>query len=259
MRAVFLALCVVASGCTAGPEVSRTLDHRPSVLQRLGSSAANAVRSKDVWIPVAGAAFLQIGSLDEDLSEWAIRERPIFHSQSDAALASDRMRQTASLSYFAATLASHRYCRDGWSSRNVSRDCLVGFAAYQLNYHATDEIKSRVGRGRPSGDNDRSFPSRHASSTAVWSRLATLQLEECDEHPKVRDAFAKGMTTLSLGTGWARVEAAQHYPSDVLVGYALGNFSARFLDNRFSSNDELHVSTQKSGDAVVVGFNFSFR
>ena len=135
----------------------------------------------------------------------------------------------------------------------------MGFGAYQLNYHATDEIKSRVGRGRPYGNNDRSFPSKHASSTAVWSRLATLQLEECDEHPKVRDAFAKGMTTLSLGTGWARVEAAQHYPSDVLVGYALGKFSARFLDHLFSSNDELHVSTQKSGDAVVVGFNFSFR
>ncbi|MBD3343874.1 MAG: hypothetical protein GF401_02280 [Chitinivibrionales bacterium] len=31
-----------------------------------------------------------------------------------------------------------------------------------------------------------------------------------------------------MGTGWARVEAQKHYPTDVLVGAALGNFCATF-------------------------------
>jgi len=42
-----------------------------------------------------------------------------------------------------------------------------------------------------------------------------------------------GLTALTLGTGWARVEAGFHYPSDVLVGMAIGNFNGAFFDDAF--------------------------
>ena len=33
-----------------------------------------------------------------------------------------------------------------------------------------------------------------------------------------------GAGAVTVGTAWARVESGDHYPSDVLVGMALGNF-----------------------------------
>jgi len=42
-----------------------------------------------------------------------------------------------------------------------------------------------------------------------------------------------GLTALTLGTGWARVEAGFHYPSDVLVGMALGDFNGAFFNDAF--------------------------
>jgi hypothetical protein len=42
-----------------------------------------------------------------------------------------------------------------------------------------------------------------------------------------------GLTGLTLATGWARVEAGFHYPSDVLVGMAIGDFNGAFFDGAF--------------------------
>jgi hypothetical protein len=35
------------------------------------------------------------------------------------------------------------------------------------------------------------------------------------------------------GASWARLEGNYHYPSDVLLGAALGNFIGRFLNDAF--------------------------
>jgi hypothetical protein len=37
---------------------------------------------------------------------------------------------------------------------------------------------------------------------------------------------------------WARVEGEKHYPTDVLVGAALGNFITRFVHDAFMNLDE---------------------
>ena len=42
-----------------------------------------------------------------------------------------------------------------------------------------------------------------------------------------------GLYGTAAATGWARVEAGKHYPSDVLAGYAIGSFLARFAYHAF--------------------------
>jgi len=51
--------------------------------------------------------------------------------------------------------------------------------------------------------------------------------------PALRTTFEIGAGTITAGTAWARVEAGAHYPSDVLVGVALGNFFAAFFTEAF--------------------------
>jgi len=54
---------------------------------------------------------------------------------------------------------------------------------------------------------------------------------------------------VALGTGWARVEAQKHYPSDVLAGMALGNFMAAFIYDAFMGLEP----PWRIGPAVTIG------
>jgi len=62
---------------------------------------------------------------------------------------------------------------------------------------------------------------------------------------------------LAADTGWARIEAGQHYASDVLVGFTLGHFAAEFVNNAFlEPNFGSHVTLriEPLADAALLGF-----
>ena len=44
-------------------------------------------------------------------------------------------------------------------------------------------------------------------------------------------------TCLGAATAWARVEAGAHFPTDVLAGAALGNFTALLIHDAFLGKD----------------------
>ena len=46
----------------------------------------DAARDPWVWIPLAGAAGLQIDNWDRDVSDWARRETPLYGSRQNAEL-----------------------------------------------------------------------------------------------------------------------------------------------------------------------------
>ena len=54
-------------------------------------------------------------------------------------------------------------------------------------------------------------------------------------------------------TGWARVEAEKHYPSDVLAGYAIGHFIARFMYHAFLTEGDQVPSIQISAAPLPGG------
>jgi len=74
--------------------------------ERIKTAAWNSATDPETWVPVAGALVLSIGDLDEDLSDWAIRETPVFGSRSSAKDASDDLRTLLSATAVISALAT---------------------------------------------------------------------------------------------------------------------------------------------------------
>jgi len=63
------------------------------------------------------------------------------------------------------------------------------------------------------------------------------------------------LTSLVAGTGWARIEASKHYPTDVLVGAALGNFIALLVHDAFLKPNEynkVYFQIDRNGTFMLV-------
>jgi len=61
--------------------------------QLFGMAARDAAFSYETWVPAAAALLLQIDDWDEEISEWAVDNTPIFGSPQDAEDASDYLRE----------------------------------------------------------------------------------------------------------------------------------------------------------------------
>ncbi len=194
--------------------------------QRLARSVVEAARSPHTWAPLTGALVFGVTGLDEEVSDWAIRKQPLFGR--DAADSSDVLRQVAAAGYLASALAVPS---DGMGSR--AKGLLVGFTTITLDRVTVDGLKRLTSRQRPDGSNDRGFPSGHASLAATFSTMAVGNLAYAEMAEGWRTTASVGLYGVAAATGWARVEAGKHYPSDVLAGYALGHFLSRFTYHAF--------------------------
>jgi hypothetical protein len=202
-------------------------------LQRLRESAIDAATSPHVWVPLAGAAVFQIDGWDHKVSNWAREKTPVFGSEQSAKDWSDYLRTASSVAYFSTVVLTPGDDALGPWLRDKSQDLLVGLGAIAVTGAATTGLKSATGRTRPNGESDESFPSGHTSHSAVLTGLARDNLAAVDMSPRARLALDTGLDLLTVGTAWARVEAGAHFPSDTLVGMALGNFVSRFFDDAF--------------------------
>jgi membrane-associated phospholipid phosphatase len=109
----------------------------------------------------------------------------------------------------------------------------AGVAAAAITGGATGLLKEATGRRRPDGSDRSSFPSGHASSSAVRATLAARNIAWLPVAPGLRTALQGTCVLLAAGTAWSRVEGRLHYPSDVLAGAALGHFLGAFIDAAF--------------------------
>lgn len=237
LRTLLLLLAVgsAVSGCASLPDGTRwgagaTLT--PG-WEHVGQSALDAAKSPWVWAPLAGAAVLQVGSWDEDLSDWARDETPLFGSESSAEDWGDGLRTAAVAGYAASVLATPSGDVDGDWVAAKARGAAVGVGAFGVTAGITSGLKALSSRERPNGLDDESFPSGHASTAAVFDTLTVRNLQYIDLRPGTRTALEVGAGAITAGTAWARVEAGAHYPSDVLVGVALGNFMGAFFTQAF--------------------------
>jgi len=232
---LLLAACCLCSACTSLPDGSRWGDAATLTpgWQRVKVSAVDAAKSPWVWGPLAGAAVLQVDSWDEDVADWATDEAPVFGSVQNAEDWSDGLRDASVLGYAASVLATPSGDLDGDWLAAKTRGTLVGVGAFVATSTVTSGLKSLTSRERPNGTDDRSFPSGHASTAAVFDTLTVRNLQSIDTSPALRTTLEIGAGAITAGTAWARVEAGAHYPSDVLVGVALGNFMAAFFTEAF--------------------------
>lgn len=174
----------------------------------------DAAQSPWVWGPLAGAAVLQLDSWDEDVSEWARDETPVFGSASSAQDWSDGLRNASAAGYAVSVIATP----------SKARNAAVGVGAFAVTAGITEGLKVATSRERPNGNDDKSLPSGHAANAAVFNTLTVHNLRAIDMNSRLRTTLEVGAGAVTVGTAWARVESGDHYPSDVLVGMALGNF-----------------------------------
>ena len=214
--------------------------------ERVRVAAVDAARDPWVWAPLAGAAVFQIDDWDRRTSDWAREHTPVFGSQQSAEEWSDDLRSASVFAHYVTILATP----SGGEPRDwvvdKTKGVLVGVAAVSSTGAITQALKGSVDRERPDASDRESFPSGHTSASAVHTRLASRNLRSIDLPRSGRIAMDAGLYALTIGTSWSRIEAGYHYPADTLVGMALGNFLASFVNDAF-------LGLQMSEAAFTVG------
>ncbi len=198
--------------------------------ERVVRSAGKALRSPGTWGPLVGAVVFGATNLDEEVADWATRETPLFGS--DAESISDTLKYVNAGAYLATALLA-----PSDSARSRARGLAVGFSTLAVERLSVGALKELTGRERPDGSDDLSLPSGHTSLAAVTATMAADNLAYIDMPTWARLSSRIGVYSVAAGTGWARVEAQQHFPSDVLAGYAVGHFVARFMHEAFLANE----------------------
>lgn len=245
-----------ASGCATSERGLTAHDYWPSGA-RWKRAAKNAIKSPGTWVPLIGTGVVSIDGWDQKISDWAVANTPVFGSTENASDASGYLKAATSVAMVGTALAVPN--ADGPWERKPER-LLLEFGAVQVNNLATSFLKSVTDRERPDGEDDRSFPSGHASQS---SARATLACRNVDEIPSLskgwRTTFKTSFRMIAAGTAWARVEAGKHYPSDVLFGSALGNFVAVFIYDAFlPANTAPRVDLTLSREEVSLRVGFAF-
>ncbi len=235
-RAIVSCACVcVPCGCGTMENGRRWADDAtllPSA-ERLGHAALDALTAPGTWLPLAGAAVLQIDDWDGRISEWAIETTPIFGSVENA---EDARGWTGTLSdsiYYASVLVTPSGEEAGGWFVDKAKGLAVGMGARVVTLVTTDLLKDATGRTRPNGSDDESLPSSHASGASVNATLTVRNVGATRWPTPVKYAVDTGVVGFAALSSWSRVEAGGHYPSDVLVGAALGHFLGRFFDEAF--------------------------
>lgn len=224
-------------------------------------SAVRAAKSPYTWAPLAAALLLQIDDWDEDISDWAADKTPIFGSRQSARDASDTLRNLSVAALIVTTLATP----SGDSSNDwlaaKGKGFTVAAAANLLSGETTTGLKNWSDRTRPDGSSDSSFPSGHSSVATVNATLAARNLQSVDIGANYRRALSIGFGAFAGGAAWARVEANVHFPSDVLVGAALGHFIAALINDAFMGLDRSDTKAfdlSLAPDMVLIRFQLVF-
>lgn len=221
-------------------------------------AARNAAADPWVWAPLIGAAVFQIDDWDRRSSNWAREHTPVFGSQSSAEQWSDDLRKASVHVHHATLLFTPSGDEPGEWFWNKAKGTLVQVAGVSTTSQLTVVLKDLANRERPNALARESFPSGHASSSAVHTRFASRNLRSIDLPPHLKSVADAGLYALTIGTSWARIEAGWHYPSDTLAGMALGNFIASFFNDAFLGLDGTET-TAFAVTATPEGAQLAFR
>jgi len=218
---------------------------------RLREAAVATARDPRVWMPLAGAAALAVTDADDDLADWAADERPLFGA--DAESVSDDLGSAGEAVWLLTALTA-----PSPSLQDKAGGLLAGVVALNLEDAVTGAVKDVSGRRRPDGSDDESFSSGHAGTASVSTTMALANL---DHHrlPRWADVSLRvGFHGIAAGTAWARGEARKHFPTDVLVGYAVGRFVGGVVQRVFiraadgGANVSWRVEPLPGGGAVTL-------
>jgi membrane-associated phospholipid phosphatase len=229
--------------------------------KRIGQAAKKAVSNPKTWAPLAGAAFFGVTGLDQEVSQWAYQNTPVFGSTDNALKRSDDLLLASKIIWISTMVITP----SGNNLPEIALAKIKGIAleavAVSATRNLTGVIKKTSKRSRPNGSDDESFPSAHASHSTTYISLAMTNLDVLSIRSGVNTALDIGLFAIASGTAWARVEGRVHYPSDVLFGMALGNFMAVFFTEAFmgfDSESPLKINAVPASDGALLLFSVRF-
>jgi len=226
---------------------------------RTEQAALDAAKSPWVWAPLAGAAVTQVDNIDHRISNWAVDNTPVFGSVQNAHDWSNYLQGVETVAWLGSVaLTPGANGSSSWDAK--LRDGMVGLGAIAATGATTELIKVTANRERPDGGHN-SFPSGHTSFAAVTDTLTLHELDQIPMSDGARTATTIGIDALTFATGWARIEAGAHYPSDVLVGMSIGNFFGRmfsdaFLGDNLADRLSFAVEPVRGGGEIALSLRF---
>ncbi len=174
----------------------------------------------------------QLGSLSiSDIN--AFDRRSVFNYSTTAATASDYIR--SGITIFPILLISEHHTKE-----DITALLAMSAEVMAITFGITNTVKNIVNRSRPvvynpeapldqrtNARSRRSFFSGHTSHTAAAAFFMAKVIS--DYHPNMNKGTKIVLWSVSgyipALTGYLRVKAGKHFPTDVMAGYALGAFT----------------------------------
>lgn len=227
-------------------------------MERIVGIAAESAREPATWIPLTAAAVLLVTGSDETLSEWASDNTPVFGSQNSARRTSDDLRNALVAGMAISSILTPSSSPDQvFPTRRVAANAL----AFGTVAGIVGAGKRTVQRRRPNDRDDKSFPSGHSSGAFSSAILIEQNLNGYVEKPWLRKSIKVGALGSAAAVAWARVEAQEHFPVDVLVSAALSNFAVKTFYKSIVTEGEsavppIAVEASRQGLLIRVGHTF---
>lgn len=228
---------------------------------RVGQAALTAATAPETWGTAAGALAFQIGHADRNVVEWASKSTPVYGSQENARKMSDDLLKAAGAIWVVSGVAAPGGDTvEDWTI-NKAKGFGVEASTGILMQGTVGYLKNATDRTRPNGFDRLSFPSGHSSGAALFATLASKNIGTFGWSDSTMIASRLGLGALTAATAWARVEANQHYPSDVLAGIAIGHFFGAFFTDAFFGIDNprntlVLFEPSRNGAVATVRFDY---
>jgi membrane-associated phospholipid phosphatase len=223
----------------------------------IAQAAKNAALDPITWVPLVGASVIGGGGWDDSISDWASKATPIFGSRSGAQNYSDVARWILQGEAIATTILTPGGGDAGQWMLAKGKGLLVEGTATGITTGITSGLKGAIGRERPDRSDNLSMPSGHASGAFSAMAISNGNLDYIPIGRYERAGMQAANVALASSVAWARVEGKNHFPTDVLVGAALGNFTTRFIYEAFigtTPNDKFSFSFEPSLSGGSVAF-----
>lgn len=135
------------------------------------------------------------------------------------------------------SLLLDKKARQDWVTVGV-----MGIEVLMVTYGATSTTKTLALRTRPfvynpnvdyelkrEADARYSFFSGHTAASASVTFFAAKVFSDLNPNSKWKPLVWVGAAIIPAATGWARVEAGKHFPTDVITGYVIGAAIGYFI------------------------------
>jgi hypothetical protein len=257
-------VCVLFSSCSLFGKKGKWGKNAfwPIKSNRVANAFKKNASSLHVLLPLAGAGVSYFGKFDEKISRWAVEKKYVYGDQESTSTWSNKLNKILLYEMYLSILLTPSMDEDKslWNyALSKGKGAFLVNMASRATHYTRDELAMFFKRERPNKLNNLSFPSGHSTEAGARNSLVRKNIESVDMSNSFRTGINTINTTMAAGTLWARLEGQRHYPSDVLVGYALGSFvSGVIYDSLMNLEENETFSVNPSSESVSVNYGIRF-